>query len=91
VVIGRDPAASISVPNPQTSWQHVRLTVSAARVTIEDLGSKNGTYVRGQRLSAPTVLLDGDDILIGTTRLIFGTDGQAATATAPGPPDSGPG
>jgi DNA-binding winged helix-turn-helix (wHTH) protein len=88
LVIGRDPAASISVPFPQTSWQHARLTVSAAGVSIEDLGSKNGTYVRGQRLTAPTDLANGDDVLMGTTRLVFvrSPGGRGTTATAPGPP-----
>jgi DNA-binding winged helix-turn-helix (wHTH) protein len=91
VVIGRDPGASISLPHPQTSWQHVRLMVSADRVTIEDLGSKNGTYVRGQRLTAPTDLTDGDDVLMGTTRLVFVRDAgkRGTTATAPEPVDRG--
>jgi DNA-binding winged helix-turn-helix (wHTH) protein len=91
VVIGRDPAATISVPHPQMSWQHVRLMVSADRVRIEDLGSKNGTYVRGQRLTAPTHLTDGDDVLMGTTRLVFVRDAgkRGTTATAPQPVDRG--
>ena len=93
LVIGRDPAASISVPFPQTSWQHARLTVTAARVSIEDLGSKNGTYVRGQQLTAPTDLSDGDDVLMGTTRLVFvrAPGEHGTTATAPGSPGREPG
>jgi DNA-binding winged helix-turn-helix (wHTH) protein len=90
LVIGRDPAAAIAVPFPQVSWQHARLTVAAERVSIEDLGSKNGTYVRGQRLAAVTDLTDGDDVQMGTTRLVFvrapGERGSTATATAPTDP-----
>ena len=90
LVIGRDPAAAIPLPFAQTSWQHARLTVTPVHVTIADLGSKNGTFVRGQRVTAPTVLSDGDDVLIGTTRLIFRAgDVRKVTDTAPPARDDG--
>jgi len=41
--------------------------------TIEDLGSKNGTYVRGQPVSACIPLADGDQIRVGTFELTFRT------------------
>lgn len=88
VVIGRDPAVAITVSFSQTSWHHARLTVSAPGVTIEDLGSKNGTYVRGERLTAPVELRDRDDVMVGSTRFIFraGTTRTATTETAPSRP-----
>ncbi len=69
--IGRDPTATVSVQSPQSSWHHARLEVSADHVRLEDLGSKNGTLVRGERVTGPIDLQDGDDIIIGTTRLVF--------------------
>ncbi len=47
------------------SRRHARILVEHDRATIEDLGSKNGTFVRGQRISAPTPLAAGDVIRLG--------------------------
>ena len=69
--IGRDPTATVPLQSPQSSWHHARLEVSADQVRLEDLGSKNGTLVRGERVTGPIDLQDGDDIIIGTTRLVF--------------------
>ena len=91
VVIGRDPAVAIPVSFPLTSWHHARLTVSFRGVTIEDLGSKNGTRVRGERLTARVALSDGDDVTIGTAAFVFrsGTARTATTDTAPSTPGAG--
>ena len=69
--IGRDPTTTVPLQSPQSSWHHARLEVSADHVRLEDLGSKNGTLVRGERVTGPIDLQDGDDIIIGTTRLVF--------------------
>ncbi len=53
------------------SRRHARIVVSEGRATPEDLGSKNGTFLRGQRLTLPTPLSDGDDILLGRVRMTF--------------------
>lgn len=88
MVIGRDPAVAIPVSFPLTSWHHARLTVSFRGVTIEDLGSKNGTRVRGERLVAALALRDGDDVTIGTAEFVFrsGAARTATTDTAPSTP-----
>jgi DNA-binding winged helix-turn-helix (wHTH) protein len=70
-LIGRDPAAAAPLDALLASWHHARLHVTDAQITIEDLGSKNGTRLRGQRLVTATILQDGDDILIGATRIVF--------------------
>ena len=57
--IGRDPA--VTSPSAPASWHHASVEVSGAGGVIEDLGSKNGTVVNGVRISAPTVLSDGDE------------------------------
>ncbi|MFN7979078.1 MAG: winged helix-turn-helix domain-containing protein [Vicinamibacterales bacterium] len=70
-LIGRDPSVGAPLEPLLTSWHHARLRVTEDMVTIEDLRSKNGTTLRGQRLSAAEVLRDGDEIVIGATRIIF--------------------
>lgn len=80
--LGRDPAATIPLQSSKASWHHARLDISADQVVLEDLASKNGTLVRGQRVTTPTGLQDGDEIIIGDTRLVFRRgDKLAATAT----------
>ena len=70
-VIGRSSDVQIPIESDLVSRRHAVLQVSQTEVTIEDLGSKNGTWVRGERLRSPVSLEDGDDILIGTECLTF--------------------
>jgi DNA-binding winged helix-turn-helix (wHTH) protein len=82
-VIGRDPRDAISIPLAEVSRHHARLVVGGARVTIEDLGSKNGTYVGRTRVTAPVVVTPGDEILVGTVCLrLIRVDPLASTRTA---------
>jgi pSer/pThr/pTyr-binding forkhead associated (FHA) protein len=84
VLIGRDPAATVPVESRLASWHHAQLVVAGDRVTIQDLGSKNGTAVRGERLEAARVLRDDDDVVIGDVRFLFRSGEQVlATETAP--------
>jgi DNA-binding winged helix-turn-helix (wHTH) protein len=53
------------------SREHAKIVVNAQRASIEDLGSKNGTYVGGHRIDGPTELVDGDVIGIGSVQLVF--------------------
>lgn len=70
-VIGRDADAAVRIEAPGVSRRHARIVAEGARFTLEDLGSKNGTYVREQRLSSPTELADGDELRLGQTVLVF--------------------
>ena len=51
-ILGRDPDVEIFLDSPGVSRRHARITISAGRATIEDLGSKNGTFVGDQRVEA---------------------------------------
>jgi len=83
-IIGRDPEAAIVIDSPDVSRQHARLLVSDNAVTLEDLGSKNGTFVGGERLTAETAVRDGDEITVGRTLLrIERLRDPASTATTP--------
>jgi hypothetical protein len=71
------------------SRRHARLFCADSGVTIEDLGSTNGTLVNGHEVHGPTPLSSGDTILIGVTVLQLRTAEDVAvmpTATRPVPP-----
>jgi len=67
--IGRDRAGTIVLSAPDVSRHHARLVVQGAQITLEDLGSKNGTFVGTTRVTTPVVVHDGDEILIGKTSM----------------------
>ena len=80
-VIGRDPHDAVVIHSPDVSRHHARLTVAGTTVTLEDLGSKNGTYL-GTRRVTRCELRPGDEILIGTTRLrLVQVDALATTVS----------
>lgn len=60
LMIGRDPTCDIQLPDRQVSRFHVRITPTPEGVTMEDLGSKNGTNHNGTELTGPIMLQDGD-------------------------------
>jgi DNA-binding winged helix-turn-helix (wHTH) protein len=64
-LIGRDPEATIRIDVPGVSRRHAMIVIDGADVTIEDLGSKNGTYLRDRRILKPRRLAHGDEIRIG--------------------------
>jgi hypothetical protein len=85
-IVGREPGARVRLDLPRVSRRHARILVEGPLVTIEDLGSKNGTYVGARRLAAPRRLDDGDEILIGSALLtfrVFSADGSTETGLEP--------
>ena len=68
-VIGRDPDVEIFLNSAGVSRHHARIRISADRATIEDLGSKNGTFVGDERVEAQRSLGDGDIIRVGSVKL----------------------
>ena len=70
-VLGRDPEDGISLDSPTVSRRHARIVISEGSVTLEDLDSKNGTFLKGQRVSAAVPLSNGDEIRAGSVVLRF--------------------
>jgi DNA-binding winged helix-turn-helix (wHTH) protein len=70
-IIGREPGLAIRLDSPKVSRRHARVVVRDGQVTLEDLGSKNGTYVRGARIDGSVRLQAGDAVRVGGFRLIF--------------------
>jgi len=69
--IGRADDCHVSIKSASVSRQHARIVVSGAEVSIEDLGSKNGTYVGDFRIVKSHALRSGDRIRVGTVPLKF--------------------
>ena len=65
LVIGRDAASGVAISDAEVSRKHARLNFQGGKYVLEDLGSTNGTFVNGQRLSGPTVLKSGDVVSLG--------------------------
>lgn len=82
-VLGRDPGPRGAIPDASVSRRHARLTLSGDTATLEDLGSKNGTFFGDRRLDAPAPLSDGDAIRLGLVTLVFrAANTGASTKTA---------
>lgn len=71
VVIGRSSKADIQVDQDSVSRNHAKLTLDGGRLTIEDLGSTNGTIVNDEHIEGPARLRNGDFIKIGRTIFKF--------------------
>ncbi len=69
-VMGREGYA-IAFDSPTVSRRHARITIDERGAVLEDLGSKNGTYLKDARLTSPARLVDGDQIRVGSVRLTF--------------------
>ena len=70
-VLGRSSEAVLTIDSPRVSRRHARIVVRGPLAVIEDLGSKNGTFLRGRRVDAPAELQQGDEICIGPVVVVF--------------------
>jgi hypothetical protein len=81
LIIGRDVTSNIAIADAEVSRKHARLTFQGGKYVIEDLGSTNGTFVNGQRLSGPVVLKPGDLVALGE-QIVLVYEGLASDAGA---------
>ncbi|OQY20253.1 MAG: hypothetical protein B6I34_08780 [Anaerolineaceae bacterium 4572_32.1] len=85
VTLGRDPSSELVINDPQASRQHARITRRGNLEVIEDLGSTNGTFVNGVRLTDPHTLTNGDVIGLGDSiRLTYYGSGASMMAPTEG-------
>ena len=68
--IGREPDNHVVIAQASASRHHARIVVSNGEATLEDLGSKNGTFVAHKRITS-TRLSDGDELRLGSVTLTF--------------------
>lgn len=70
-IIGRDAGATFQLIRPGISRRHARLSVTSDEVVIEDLGSKNGTFLEGQRIDRPHSLHGGEEFWLASVRIVL--------------------
>lgn len=70
-LIGRDQDASVFVDDVSVSRHHARIVIDDTGASLEDLGSKNGTYLAGKKVESRAALSDGESIRLGSVALVF--------------------
>lgn len=70
-VFGRDPAAGVYVDHPSVSRRHARISIGSKGAFLEDLKSRNGTFVNGRRINRPARVDHGAVIGLGPITLTF--------------------
>lgn len=78
-ILGRAPDAAVWIDAPGVSRHHARVRLEGSAATLEDLGSKNGTYLGGTRVTSPVTLADGDQIRLGSIVVTFRIPPPAVT------------
>jgi pSer/pThr/pTyr-binding forkhead associated (FHA) protein len=69
ITIGRAPGCAVNIEDTYVSQLHARVFRRDAQVFLEDLGSTNGTFANGKKVSGPMTLRKGDKIQVGRTVL----------------------
>ena len=87
VVVGRDPGAADVVldQDPDVSRRHASFSPAGVGLTVQDLGSTNGTIVNGHRLEQAVTLSTGDRVEVGNTVIEVRLPGQAGSRPPPQP------
>jgi DNA-binding winged helix-turn-helix (wHTH) protein len=70
-VVGRDRDCAVRIDSVTLSRRHAQIVVTDGEATVEDLGSKNGTRVNGQRVVEKVALRDGDEIEVGSVTMTY--------------------
>ncbi len=80
LVVGRSFDAGIHLLDEKVSREHCAIEPAGSGFTVRDLGSRNGTFLNGQRLAAPAALTPGDQLGVGETVLVFDPPFEAIPA-----------
>jgi DNA-binding winged helix-turn-helix (wHTH) protein len=78
-IVGRAADATVWLDAPGVSRHHAKIRLEGGQAFVEDLGSKNGTYIGGEKVSAPSRLADGDQLRLGSVVVTFRIPPPAAT------------
>ena len=72
IVVGRDDTADVLIDNPSVSRRHAEIRLGDDGWVVEDLGSSNGTFLRGAKITGPQSIGLGDEIGLGKFSIVFG-------------------
>jgi DNA-binding winged helix-turn-helix (wHTH) protein len=86
-VVGRGDEADVTIDAGAVSRRHARIVVDSGAVTVEDLGSKNGTLVSDARISGPEYVRDGDEIRFGMVAVVLRSIDRGASTMSAMPED----
>lgn len=86
-IVGRHPGCQVVFDNPAISRHHVQVLESHGSYFVEDLRSRNGTYLNGKLLDGRTQLQDGDEIRISDVLLTFQEGNQPSNSETVSSPD----
>src|SRR5262245_13821080 len=89
--LGRHPDNTIQILDRIVSKNHCHIDLSDGRYVLRDLGSLNGTYINGERVSGQRELEAGDEITLGSTKIVFDAPVPAHASTNLGTTDKAPG
>jgi len=79
-VLGRGRRVAVWLDSPTISRRHAKIVITGASAALEDLGSRNGTYLRGEKVTSQVPLNDGDEIRVGSVVLSYRINsGQSTT------------
>ena len=78
-ILGRGRDVAVWLESIDVSRHHARISICTDEAILEDLGSRNGTYLRGERITSPRQLADGDAIGLGSVVVIFRTSSAEAS------------
>ncbi len=81
-VLGRSTTATVKLTDREVSRKHSQIDREGEDWVLRDLGSSNGTFLNGKRIFAPTRLKDGDEVLIGTSKMEFRTSAGPSARNA---------
>jgi len=79
LIIGRSIDCGLCLVDPRLSRQHCRIQHDEQGWSVEDLASRNGTFVNGQRITGRQMLCDGDEVALGNVSIRFEAVGYAGS------------
>lgn len=83
--LGRGDACEVRLPDPGVSREHARVFLHNAGVWVQDLGSRNGVFVKGKRILRPKQLSPGTEFTVGDHRFTVEVDSEPATEEVASP------
>jgi DNA-binding winged helix-turn-helix (wHTH) protein len=81
-LLGRHEDSIVWIDEAAVSRRHARIVIGETGAVLEDLHSRNGTYLAGKKIESPTALADEDQVMIGSASMIFRVFRQTASTAA---------